>query len=682
MNYSNYKKISQDQKITTMQHPDGHQIRIVHSALSPQLRERLGKIPVHRASGGEVDDFDVNAPAQPVSGSEARDVSRQNLGIPTKIIQKMDQYPVPTHQISYPPPIKQDYDTPPQKIDKMPLAEGGQVKPKVEQDYSQVPLKENKMGGAPQQPEINQPVKYSNFNPQEPVMRAGGGGADNSPLTPEEQADADAPATPVTGKEAKAQSDKNLNISPKTQAAIDATPLDAPVANRAPSTVTPGDVDQSQIPPGQQVANQTAPAAVAMSNDPYGAQQALQAQINALGEIKKGQLQENAQNSLLGGREGQMGGLQATAQQQQLLQYNQAFQALQKEREGVFADVQNGHIDPNEYINNMSTGKTIATGIGLLLGGMGSGLTHQPNLAFESLQNNINRDIDAQRLNLGAKESLLSNNLQQTGNLNTAMQLTNLQTNQIFAAKFKQIADYGTQSMESAKANQIAGLFDQKAADLQHQMAVQQAMLGPTAQNQDPEAAFANRMQYLRMQGPEGEKMAQQQEAHHIPGFTGMTARPVQKSDTDQWSNLTNLQKLINNAQTYSNQVGTWGAGYLRGNPAVAAQGRSLESALTLEMGKFADLNRFTPEEHKLFVQRVPSLTGTDITGQRQALLNQLQQEISNKVDTFKSSLFGPGAVKQKAPGLSGEDQEALFWARKNSNDPRSAKILKKLGVK
>ena len=199
------------------------------------------------------------------------------------------------------------------------------------------------------------------------------------------------------------------------------------------------------------------------------------------------------------------------------------------------------------------------------------------------------------------------------------------------------------------------------------------------SQGKSPEAMRGPATSYLM---DEGEKMAQQQEAHHIPGFTGMTARPVTKDDTSQWSNLMNLQKLINNAQNYSNQVGTWGAGYLRGNPGVAAQGKSLQSALTLEMGKFADLNRFTPEEHKLFVQRVPDLTGTDITGQRQALLNQLQQDIGQKTDTFKSSLFGPGAVQQKNSGLSGQDQEALFWARKNPTDPRSAQILKKLGVK
>ena len=585
MNYSGYKKIAQDQKITTMQHPDGHQIRIVHAALSPQLRDRLGKIPVQKAMGGDIDDSEADQPAVPVSGAEAREVSRKNLEMPAKMIQAIDQYPVPPNQQSYPPPVKPN---PQQK------AEGGQVS-KGDQsttDYGQIELKENKTGGAPKQVDPNSEVQYQPYQSQEPVMMAGGGDPNDPPLSPEEQADADAPATPLTGKAAQQQSDKNLSISPQTQAIINGTPLNAPAAPQA--NVTTGDPQDS----GQQVANQTAPAAVAMTNDPYGAQAALQAQINALGEIKHGQLQENAQNSLIAGRQGQAEGQQMSAQQQQLLQYNQAFQTLQKERQGMISDVQNGLIDPNHYINNMSTGKQIATGLGLLFGGMGSGKTGQPNLAFQSLQDNINRDVESQRQNLGAKESLLSNNLAQTGNLNMAMNLTALQTNQIFAAKFAQIANYGTQSMESAKANQIAGAFDQKAAELQHQMAVQQAMLGPT-QGQDPEQAFSNRMQYLRMQGPEGEKMAQQQEAHHIPGFSGMTARPVQKTDVDQWSNLTNLQKLINQAQTYSNQVGPMGAGYLRGNPAVAAQGKSIESALTLEMGKFADLNRFTPEEHK-----------------------------------------------------------------------------------
>lgn len=53
-------------------------------------------------------------------------------------------------------------------------------------------------------------------------------------------------------------------------------------------------------------------------------------------------------------------------------------------------------INPNQYIQNMGTGQKTLTALGLVLSGMGAGLTGQPNMAQEMLQKNIDRDIAAQ----------------------------------------------------------------------------------------------------------------------------------------------------------------------------------------------------------------------------------------------------------------------------------------------
>lgn len=71
-------------------------------------------------------------------------------------------------------------------------------------------------------------------------------------------------------------------------------------------------------------------------------------------------------------------------------------------------DYMKGHIDPKHYVDSMSTGQKILTGIGLFLGGAGA--EGGKNLAYESLQKNIDRDIASQQENIDKKKTLLSAN--------------------------------------------------------------------------------------------------------------------------------------------------------------------------------------------------------------------------------------------------------------------------------
>lgn len=44
---SRFKKVSSDDKATTMRHSNGHEVKIVHSALSPKMREQIEALPMH-----------------------------------------------------------------------------------------------------------------------------------------------------------------------------------------------------------------------------------------------------------------------------------------------------------------------------------------------------------------------------------------------------------------------------------------------------------------------------------------------------------------------------------------------------------------------------------------------------------------------------------------------------------
>lgn len=81
---------------------------------------------------------------------------------------------------------------------------------------------------------------------------------------------------------------------------------------------------------------------------------------------------------------------------------------MQNEHALRMQDLADTHIDPERYMKSLGTGGKVATAIGLLLGGIGGGLTHQENPAMKYLQSRIDEDIESQKAELGKKQNLLS----------------------------------------------------------------------------------------------------------------------------------------------------------------------------------------------------------------------------------------------------------------------------------
>lgn len=60
---SKFKKVASDKHTTTMRHDDGHELKVVHSVLSPKLRKGIERLPM--AEGGEVKDKKAAPPPPP-----------------------------------------------------------------------------------------------------------------------------------------------------------------------------------------------------------------------------------------------------------------------------------------------------------------------------------------------------------------------------------------------------------------------------------------------------------------------------------------------------------------------------------------------------------------------------------------------------------------------------------------
>lgn len=214
------------------------------------------------------------------------------------------------------------------------------------------------------------------------------------------------------------------------------------------------------------------------SGDPFGIGAYQQAMGQGIAEQKQGLAQE-AQGL---GQQGQAEAQAAQATQENLqnleTDYHSHAQVLDTERQGLMQDLQNKHIDPSRLVGKQDTMQKVSTAIGLILGGIGGGLTGQENPALKYLSQQIDNDIQAQKAELGKSESLLNANLRQFGNLHDATQMTRAMQMDMAGLRLKQAAAQAQDPLAKARALQAAGKLDMDSAAITSQLAMKKTMLG------------------------------------------------------------------------------------------------------------------------------------------------------------------------------------------------------------
>lgn len=240
----------------------------------------------------------------------------------------------------------------------------------------------------------------------------------------------------------------------------------------------------SQNPQARQpAASPTAPQAAApqapgAAPDPFGVNAYQQEYLRGVGDTRGG-LQESAK-AQAAAADAQAKALEASALAQQKIQndYQSHYQSLESERQSLQHDILNGHIDPNHYLGSQDTGQRIGNAISLVLGGLGAGLTGGQNPAMQFIQSQIDRDINAQVTNLGKKESLLSANLHQFGNLNDATRMTQVMMMDSVANQMKLAAAKAGSAQARAELLQRAGQLEMQAAPVMSQIAMKRTITG------------------------------------------------------------------------------------------------------------------------------------------------------------------------------------------------------------
>lgn len=159
---------------------------------------------------------------------------------------------------------------------------------------------------------------------------------------------------------------------------------------------------------------------------------------------------------------------------------------LDVERNALKKDIIDAKIDPNHFFNSMGTGQKITSAIGLLLGGLGAGMAGGENPVEKFLVGQVERDIQAQKMNLGKKENLLSHNMKEYGNERDAMNATRLNQMDLMAAQIQKIAAQSKSPQQQAAAQQALGKLQMESAPIAAQLAKQKTLMEGANHVNDP----------------------------------------------------------------------------------------------------------------------------------------------------------------------------------------------------
>lgn len=152
-------------------------------------------------------------------------------------------------------------------------------------------------------------------------------------------------------------------------------------------------------------------------------------------------------------------------------EYQDRLAQNQRNIDELDADIRNGKVDPNRLWSNMDGARQATMLVSLALGGLAQGASgfRTDNMALQTMNRMIDRDIEAQKDNLGRKESLLNMHMQQGRDLRSAWQMTKADMLTSLAAQLQAQAARSGSPQELKAAEAAALSLRQQAQQAQAQ---------------------------------------------------------------------------------------------------------------------------------------------------------------------------------------------------------------------
>lgn len=568
LDLTKFRKSSSDKQSATLKHPDGHEIKIALSALSPKMRAELHALPM--ADGGSVPEPDKKKAEQaqreintPLTSEQMMANLKSGLGFAEGgTVKPVPGSKYPSSEGEYAPAMKENY---------------GNVK--ADPGFS-------KYSGGMGAPKIANTRKMTDESAN---YADGGEVADNSTVASEMTSpSSDSPEKIV----ADAASQANTEAAPMAESAPQSTPVPTAydnIFNKAydqQAANNPGQPDEFTERQATGVADQAAANQAFKSAQPpvegnLATQQtpldgpstmptqAPQAQDPYTQMVSKGLGEQEAGIRGQAAAEGQLGRNQAETLNQQVEQQNNAMSdykmhsdKIEDQRNAYQQDLANHHIDPNRYMGSFGTGDRIKLAIGMFLA-HGSG-PNGTNPLMTYIDKMIDRDIDAQKAELGKKETLLSANMKHFGDLRDSTLMTNMMMKDTAATQLAAQAAQSSDPMAKAKAQIELGKLHSQNALLMSQLAASRTLGGANGNNIE---------QYLATMRVANPPVAKEVEARYVPGV-GLASVPLSETVRGTLAAKQNLDERVKDMHDWAMKH----SGTL--NPAVVSEGKAKAAEL------------------------------------------------------------------------------------------------------
>lgn len=331
-------------------------------------------------------------------------------------------------------------------------------------------------------------------------------------------------------------------------------------------------------------------------------------------------------------------------------EFQSKFDELNSERQALMQDIKDGHVNPEKYWDNHSR---LFAGIGMILAGFNP--TGNPNAAIEFIKGDMERNLQAQAKNLGAKENLLAANLRQFGNMKDAAEMTRIMQADYVKSKLDMAAATAQNPLAKAAAMAASSNIEAEYVPRFQALATRStiAALANGAGAQNP-GVVDQALAYLWTTDP---AQAKQISDRYVPGFKGLSPIPVPEKVRQELHDRHQLdiaaQDLYNFAKKHTGSFdpATISAGKQK---ALTLQSKIRESTLgtVYKESEQALLDKYVSDPTSMFnkVTTLPRLKNLMEDNQRSINGTAKDYKIAPMYQTIAGSqTFDPDAVIAKA---------------------------------
>lgn len=332
---------------------------------------------------------------------------------------------------------------------------------------------------------------------------------------------------------------------------------------------------------------------------------------------------------------------QATAYHNQQVQqealnarYNRHRQELEAQGQEIYKDVLDKKVDPNHYVHGRGTWNRISGAIAVALGGLGGGLNRTgQNLALDTINKGIERDIDSQKEDIRNNQTLYAKNLEALHDADMAHSLTTSQLLAVTQAKVQEAAAKASNPAMQGRLQQLMADLKMKQQAAQHELATKQALarVGQPGQegNVNPELLDKEHKDRL-VQLPNGKQYFT---------LTPEDAKEIKTKTAGLFPIEEELKKL--------DSLGP--SALIPGSPE-ANEAHAIISGLVPMVNEFKGINRLSVEDEKLVKELINNPTklvgGTNRSETlRRSLYNTLEGNYRSRLTNYTPSYVPKNAV-------------------------------------